>query len=137
MRAPRPALGLAVLLSLAAGGAGADPLPLVSGGYGFAGNVLDGTYIGAPLTRVPSSSRLVPPAWGYGTYGVPTVAGIREAPAGRPALYVVEGSRPAADRLAPPRRGARVLSREADGRWSDVGNGGTAARVVQVRVPVR
>ncbi|WP_232631492.1 hypothetical protein [Methylobacterium sp. Leaf118] len=109
-------------------------------GYGFAGNALDGTYIGAPLTRVPSPSRIVPPAWSYGTYGIPTVAGIRDAPAARPALYVVERQGLAEDRLA-PRRKARVVSRSGNGGWSDApahaAGERSGAQVVSVRVPAR
>ncbi|WP_342151835.1 hypothetical protein [Methylorubrum sp. SB2] len=111
-------------------------------GYGFAGNAIDGTYIGAPFTRIPSPDRLVPPAWGYGTYGVPTVAGIREAPSARPALYVIERQGRAENRLL-PRRSAKVVSRGRDGTWTDAGIGAadraqverTGAQVVSVRVP--
>ena len=152
----RPALLLAAgaLLSLAATGARAEPLShggpgygapvYATSGYGFAGNLIDGAYIGAPFTRVPSPSRIVPPAWGYGTYGVPTVAGIRETPSARPALYVIERQGRAENRLL-PRRSAKVVSRGGDGRWTDTGLGavdraaveGSGAQVVSVRVPAR
>lgn len=113
-------------------------------GYAFAGNAIDGTYIGAPFTRIPSPSRLVPPVWGYGTYGVPTVAGVRDAPSARPALYVIERQGRAENRLL-PRRGARVVTRGGDGRWTDLPLGASeraaversGAQVVSVRVPAR
>ena len=142
---------LAVGTVLAATAAQAEPLSHVgpsygpavyASGYGFAGNAIDGTYIGAPFTRIPSPDRLVPPAWGYGTYGVPTVAGIREAPSARPALYVIERQGRAENRLL-PRRSAKVVSRGRDGTWTDAGIGAadraqverTGAQVVSVRVP--
>lgn len=137
-----PLLAAGALLTAAATGARAEPLAYAGPAYGFAGNLVDGAYIGAPLTRVPSPDRLVPPAWGYGTYGVPTVAGIREAPAARPALYVIERQGRAENRLL-PRRSAKVVSRGNDGRWTDTGIGladraaveGSGAQVVSVRVP--
>lgn len=120
------------------------PAVYAASGYAFAGNAIDGTYIGAPFTRIPSPSRLVPPAWGYGTYGVPTVAGVREAPSARPALYVIERQGRAENRLL-PRRSARVVSRGGDGRWTDLPVGAperatveqSGAQVVSVRVPAR
>lgn len=155
-RRPARLLVAGALLALACGSATAQPLSY--GGYGqpvygapsyaFAGNAVSGAYIGAPFTRVPSPSRLVPPAWGYGTYGVPTVAGIREAPSARPALYVIERQGRAQTRLL-PRRSAKVVSRGNDGRWTDVGPQagigaaersaieGSGAQVVSVRVPSR
>lgn len=141
-----PTIALATLLALGAtSGARADPgaygHPVYAApAYGYAGNLVDGTYVGAPFTRVPSPSRIVPPAWGYGTYGVPTVAGMRDAPVARPALYVVERQGPAVNRLA-PRRSARVVSRSGQGLWTDVPSTGSVersgAQVVSVRVPAR
>ncbi|KQT45393.1 hypothetical protein ASG52_14595 [Methylobacterium sp. Leaf456] len=142
------------VLALAGTAAQAEPLShagpsygqtvYAASGYGFAGNAVDGTYIGAPFTRIPTPDRLVPPAWGYGTYGVPTVVGIREAPSARPALYVIERQGRAENRLL-PRRGAKVVSRSRDGTWTDVGIGAadraaverSGAQVVSVRVPGR
>ncbi len=75
------ASAIALVLGTASG-ASADPYGYAygysDGGYRFAGPVVEGAYLGAPFTRLPSTSRIVPPAWGYGTYGVPTVAGIRD-----------------------------------------------------------
>ncbi|TFZ59912.1 hypothetical protein E4V01_05450 [Methylorubrum sp. Q1] len=142
----RPALaaGLATLLTLgAASGAAADPYVYGygNGGYRFAGPVIEGAYLGAPFTHLPSTSRLVPPAWGYGTYGIPTAAGIRDAPAARPTLTVIE--RPASAGLRPTarRHGARVLSKDSRGIWTDPAprseGEGIGAQVVSVRVPAR
>lgn len=138
-------VGLAALLALALPGTAlADPYAPY-GDYGhhgarFAGPALEGVYLGAPFTRLPSTSRLVPPAWGYGTYGVPTVAGIRDAPAARPTLTVIE--RPAATtRRIAARRGARVLTKEPTGTWTEPRPRSEAepagARIVSVRVPAR
>ena len=142
----RPALaaGLATLFALgAASGAAADPYVYGygGGGYRFAGPVIKGAYLGAPFTRLPSTSRLVPPAWGYGTYGIPTAAGIRDAPAARPILTVIE--RPAPTRLRPAarRHGARVLSKDSKGVWTDPAPRSeveeSGAQVVSVRLPSR
>ncbi|MEH3118553.1 MAG: hypothetical protein PGN25_13415 [Methylorubrum populi] len=141
MRTPSArAAGLALLfLPGASVGAAADPYGYGSSGYGFAGPAVEGAYLGAPFTRLPSTSRIVPPAWGYGTYGVPTVAGIRDAPAARPTLTVIHGQ---TDRRAGPRRrGARILSKDSEGIWTEPaprsGTEGSGARVVSVRVPAR
>lgn len=140
--APARAAGLAALLALcAASNAAADPYGYgyVASGYRFAGPAVEGAYIGGPFTRLPSTSQIVPPAWGYGTYGVPTVAGIREAPVARPTLTVIH-RRDAADRPA-PRRGARSLSRDSKGIWTDPGprseGDGDGARIVSVQVPAQ
>ncbi len=132
-------LGLALGLTLGLPSrASAEPYAY---GYGFAAPALEGAYIGAPFTRLPSTSRLVPPAWGYGTYGVPTVAGIRDAPAARPTLTVIEEPDNAGRRSMRARHGARVLSKKPNGTWteppqrSDLENGG--ARVVSIRIPAR
>jgi len=141
----RPALaaGLATLFALgAASGAAADPYVYGygGGGYRFAGPAIEGAYLGAPFTRLPSTSRLVPPAWGYGTYGVPTVAGLPPAPVGTPTVYVIESPAPAA--RARVTTGPRVLSRTRTGRFAPaavpaptVTAGG--ARVLSVSVPPR
>ncbi|GEP03534.1 hypothetical protein [Methylobacterium oxalidis] len=106
------------------------------GGYGFADGLVGGSYIGAPLTKVPRPSELVPAPWTYGTYGVPTFSGKRQAPAGEPTLYVIDA--PAARSRAPAK--SRVLSRGRDGQWSrfepaPASAGG--ARVITVSVPRR
>ncbi|MGU3360410.1 hypothetical protein ACLBWX_08765 [Methylobacterium sp. M6A4_1b] len=85
-----------------------------AGGYG--GPLIHGTYVGAPLTRFPRPSELVPSAWGYGTYGIPTVAGIRGAPVGTPTVYVIDAP-PSALRAAAAGR-SRILTRSRQGRWS-------------------
>ncbi len=138
------AAGLATLLGLGtASGAAADPYVYGygDGGYRFAGPVVEGAYLGAPFTRLPSTSRIVPPAWGYGTYGVPTVAGIREAPVARPTLTVIEQQGSLGSRPAIRRPGARILMKDSKGTWTDPGprSEGEAggARVVSVRVPAR
>ena len=108
------------------------------GGYGFADEAVRGAYIGAPLTRFPRPSEIVPPAWSYGTYGIPTVAGIARAPVGEPTLTVIHAQNPA------PRRngGARILSRGETGRWARIDARAetpepTGARIIEVRVPRR
>lgn len=139
------AAGLAALLVLGASGAAADPYGYGYGyaetGYRFAGPAVEGAYLGAPFTRLPSTSRIVPPAWGYGTYGVPTVAGIRDAPAARPTLTVIERPGSVGGRPAVRRTGARVLSKDSKGNWTDPSprseSEGGGAQVVSVRVPAR
>ncbi|MCP1536424.1 hypothetical protein [Methylorubrum extorquens] len=147
----RPALaaGLATLFALgAASGAAADPYyghgygyGYGGGGYRFAAPVIEGAYLGAPFTRLPSTSRLVPPAWGYGTYGIPTAAGIRDTPVARPTLTVIERPASAGLRPAARRHGARVLSKDSRGIWTDPAprseGGEFGAQVVSVRVPAR
>ncbi|WP_449409891.1 hypothetical protein [Methylobacterium komagatae] len=61
----------------------------LSYGRGFAQPFIAGEYIGAPLTRVPRPSQIVPTPWSYGTYGVPTVSGIAAPPTGAPTLTVI------------------------------------------------
>ena len=92
------------------------------GGYdGFGGEFVRGSYIGAPLTRVPRPSEIVPSPWSYGTYGVPTVSGIAAPPAAAPTLTVINA--------AVPHGRNRVRSLE---------EGQTAgARVITVQVPRR
>lgn len=104
------------------------------GGYGS--GLVDGAYVGAPFTRVPSPREIVPTPWGYGTYGVPTVSGIRRAPVGEPVVYVIEGTGKGKTRRESERR------RQA-GRWSGltaaepVPQQAGGARVIEVRVPRR
>jgi hypothetical protein len=88
---------------------------------GFAGEFVRGSYIGAPLTRVPRPSEIVPAPWSYGTYGIPTVTGIEAPPAARPSLTVINAG------SARGRQGARAVA-----------PGETAgARVIAVQVPRR
>ena len=103
-------------------------------GYGFAEPAIRGEYIGAPLTRTPRPSDLVPTVWGYGTYGIPTMTGIRSAPTGIPTVYVIEGQ--SSDSR---RRGDRRFGRDdmADMRGAPVRGTGGGARVIQVTVPRR
>lgn len=108
------------------------------GGYGFADAAIGGAYAGAPLTRFPRPSEIVPPAWGYGTFGVPTVTGIRQAPTAAPTLTVIDAA------PAPRRRGSgpRILSRGGDGQWTNAGSAadataGDGVRVISVTVPRR
>lgn len=97
--------------------------PVVSaGGYGFADAAIGGEYIGAPFTRFPRPNEIVPPAWGYGTYGVPTVTGIRAAPTGTPTITIINGA------------GPRTVSRDLDGVAEDTPGG---PRIISVTVPRR
>ncbi len=151
---PRPsgwnaaALVLAAGLSLGAGAARAEgvrasaygdgygPAYGVQGGYGFADEAVRGAYVGAPFSSVPSPNRIVPAPWSYGTYGVPTISGLRETPAAAPSLTVINpGLRPSG-RRAP---GPRILSRGRDGAWSSAGHrqAGNGVSVVTVSVPQR
>lgn len=106
-------------------------------GYGFAEPAIRGDYIGAPFTRIPRPSDLVPSVWGYGTYGVPTMTGVRTATVGVPTVYVIE-----APTRAVRQKGPRIVSR--DGRWSQAEIHGEprpasagGARVISVSVPRR
>ncbi|GJE58048.1 hypothetical protein [Methylobacterium trifolii] len=143
-------LALAATVSAAASVAGAEEYRRVGGygsaqGYGLRGaayafgdEAVRGAYVGAPLTRFPTPSQIVPAPWTYGTYGIPTVAGIERAPVGQPSLTIVHGSQP-----APVRRqasGPRILSRDGDGRWArndEAGYGQSGVRVVEIQVPRR
>ncbi|MDR7035298.1 hypothetical protein J2X36_000033 [Methylobacterium sp. BE186] len=132
---------VALGLALATGPALADPygdrngvVLGYGGGYGYADGLIGGSYIGAPFTRVPRPSQIVPAPWTYGTYGVPTFSGKRQAPVGEPTVYVIDA--PAARTRAPGK--ARILSRGRDGEWSrfeaaPASAGG--ARVITVSVP--
>lgn len=105
--------------------------------YGFADEAVRGAYVGAPLTRFPRPSEIVPPAWSYGTYGVPTVSGIPRAPVGEPTLTVINAREPARRKPAP---GARILSRGAAGGWEAAEAGGyrpAGVRIIEVQVPRR
>lgn len=82
----------------------AGPLGL----YG-ANDVLEPGLVAEPYFKLPRPSELVPSAWGEGTYGIPTVAGIPPQPKADPVLYVINGGE---------RRvgGARVISVDAPRR---------------------
>ena len=95
--------------------------PAYLGGDGFAGEFVRGSYIGAPLTRVPRPTEIVPSPWSYGTYGIPTVTGIAAPPVAAPTLTVINAAPPSG------RRGARAVD---DGQTA-------GARVIAVRVPRR
>lgn len=157
MALPRPLdrsaarLALAVLLAVAAGTASAEGVRTVGygygapygggyggyGGYGFADEAVRGAYVGAPFTSVPSPNRIVPAPWSYGTYGVPTISGIRQAAVAAPSVTVINpGARPA------PRRssGARILSRDGGGGWTRTeseARQASGANVIAVTVPRR
>ena len=93
-------------------GAGYD-----GGAYRFAGPAISGDYVGAPFTRFPRTTEIVPPAWGYGTYGVPTVTGITQAPAAQPTIYALKGANTDLARRTGFR--SRIMSRDAEGHWAD------------------
>lgn len=61
------------------------------------------------LPPIPRPTELVPSAWGYGTYDVPTATGIRPAPVGTPTLYVIDT--PTDARRKARSQGPRILSR--------------------------
>lgn len=103
--------------------------------FGYGADVGYGSY-GAPL-RFPRPNEIVPPAWGYGTYGVPTMPGIRQAPTGTPTVYVIESDEPRLSR--PGSAGPRILSRRG-GEWASeepTYAPSSGPRIVQVRVPRR
>ena len=137
---------LAAALMLGAGAASAETIRVApygyggayagQGGYGFADEAVRGAYIGAPFTSVPSPNRIVPAPWSYGTYGVPTISGLREAPVAPPSLTVVNPGQRAVSR---PGRGPRILSRGRDGDWTSAGpaQAGSGVSVVTVSVPRR
>ena len=106
-------------------GYGHTPVQAVE--YGYGGPAIRGDYVGAPFTRFPRPTELVPSAWGYGTYGVPTVAGIRPASIGTPTVYVID-SPPRTVRQTRAAASPRILSRSRDGRWSR-SEGGAGAQV--------
>ncbi|MCJ2057437.1 hypothetical protein MKL09_12805 [Methylobacterium sp. J-048] len=97
----------AILLAAPAWAQGIYPYaPVATQESDFAGPLVRGTYIGAPLTRVPRPSQLVPSPWSYGTYGIPTVTGIAAAPAQPPTITVINATNPAVSRAA----GAQVIT---------------------------
>lgn len=123
------ALSCAVL-----GGAQAQVIYGAAPAYGYAGPAIRGDYVGAPFTRFPRPDQLVPSAWGYGTYGVPTVSGIPPAPVGTPTLYVIESPSTLA-RTKPLRSRARASSRP--NAWAEAPPSAGGARIVSVTVPPR
>lgn len=97
-----------------------------AGAGDFAGPFVRGTYIGAPLTRVPRPTEIVPSPWSYGTYGVPTVTGIAAPPAQMPTITVINATNPA-PRSTRERRAERTTE-----------SGRTAgAQIITVEVPRR
>ncbi len=130
-------LGLTVLMSSSASAASAqgygygyDVAGYDAYGYGYAEPVVRGGYVGAPFSRTPRPSDLVPTVWGYGTYGIPTMTGIRSAPAGIPTVYVIDG--PSSGARRGDGRSSRADLRRDPGRMT-----GGGARVIQVSVPRR
>lgn len=110
---------------------------VTAGGYGYGATDVGYGGYGAPIVRFPRPSEIVPPAWGYGTYGVPTMPGIRQAPTGSPTVFVIEGTSPARSRRS---SGPKILARDSDGGWSGEGAeqsvpGGP--RIVTLSVPRR
>ncbi len=65
--------------------------------------------VAEPYFKLPRPSELVPSAWGEGTYGIPTVAGIPAQPKADPVLYVINGGERQVG-------GARVISVQAPRR---------------------
>ena len=146
----RPSLAasfvVAAALSLSAGAASAETVRLTpygygaayagQGGYGFADEAVRGAYVGAPFSNVPSPNRIVPAPWSYGTYGVPTITGLREAPVAAPSVTVVN---PGERAVARPGRGPHTLLRGRDGAWTSGGQvqAGNGVSVVTVSVPHR
>ena len=115
---------LALVLAAPASAQGYGGVPYASAytdTYGFAGEFVRGDYIGAPLTRVPSPTQIVPAPWSYGTYGVPTVSGIAAAPTAQPSLTVIHTAGPKA---------RRHLGAVDEDRT-------TGARIIAVQVPRR
>ncbi|MCF4125095.1 hypothetical protein [Methylobacterium sp. SyP6R] len=78
------------------------------GVYG-ANGVLEPGLVAEPYFKLPRPSELVPSAWGEGTYGIPTVAGIPPQPKADPVLYVINGGERQVG-------GARVISVQAPRR---------------------
>ncbi|MCJ2080528.1 hypothetical protein [Methylobacterium sp. J-090] len=107
--------------------------------YGYAGSAIRGDYVGAPLTRFPRPDQIVPSAWGYGTYGVPTVAGIHPAPVGTPTVYVIDAPAPVVRRrvASRPRLVTRSADRVAPQPAAAPAASAGGARVVTVSVPHR
>ena len=86
--------------------------PVYQGSDGFAGPFVRGSYIGAPLTRVPRPSEIVPSPWSYGTYGIPTVTGIAPPPTAQPTITIIDAARPNGRRAAQfgETAGARIIA---------------------------
>ena len=123
-----PLLALVAAAPAAAQGfRGVEPYGSASGAdggdRGHARAFVRGAYVGAPLTRFPRPTQIVPTPWSYGTYGVPTVSGIPPAPVAQPTLTVIDGRGPAAS------------ARRGEG-WAMEGRA-AGARVIEVRVPRR
>lgn len=153
------ALGLAV-----AGPNAAQAQTVVTYGHGYqgasvqgydpvyGGSFVRGDVFGAPLARFPRPTELVPSAWGYGTYGIPTSTGIRPAPVGTPTVYVIDtppraqrqvrgpgpriasfggrrhSSRIEGGRTRPAMTGRAVPSQHGGAKIVTVGGGRTASR---------
>ena len=118
------ALAASAIPAAAQGFHGVEPYgPAYGSDDGYAGAFVQGRYIGAPLTQVPRPSQIVPSPWNYGTYGIPTVAGIAATPAGQPTLIVINAG------------GSKAALR---GDAASAGRGGsTGARIIAVQVPRR
>lgn len=116
----RSMLGCGLALALV-GAPTAYAQDVVTSGYGHPGMPharFDESYAGPYLFAssfaesrppLPRPTELVPSAWGYGTYGIPTATGIRPAPVGTPTLYVIDTMPSARHRARNP--GPKVLSR--------------------------
>lgn len=76
----------------------------------YAGSYVVAASHAASRPRLPRPTELVPSAWGYGTYGIPTATGIRPAPVGTPTIYLIDTS-PGAMHQA-RHAGPRILSRK-------------------------
>lgn len=118
---PLLALVLATPASAQGFGGAVPYAPAYADSYGFASEFVRGDYIGAPLTRVPRPTEIVPSPWSYGTYGIPTVSGIAPAPTAQPSLTVIQSG---------TARGRRHLGAIAEDR-------STGARIIAVQVPRR
>ncbi len=92
-------------------------------GHGYGRAFVSGSYIGAPFTRFPRPSEIVPAPWSYGTYGIPTVSGLPSAPVSYPTLTVIDAA------------GSRASSRRGDA--SAAGDRPAGVRVIEVKVPRR
>lgn len=138
---PTSLLGAALSCAVL-GGAQAQVIYGAAPTYAYAGPAIRGDYVGAPFTRFPRPDRLVPSAWGYGTYGVPTVSGIAPAPIGTPTVYVID-SPSALARTKPLRARAQASSRsrpQASFRpdsWAEAPPVAGGARIISVTVPPR
>ncbi len=75
----------------------------------YAGPYVFAASLAASSAPVPRPTELIPSAWGYGAYGIPTATGIRPAPVGTPSLYVIDKSPGARHPARNP--GPRVLLR--------------------------